>query len=58
MALKSFTSTPSMIHQIEHNSDEELIRAKLVSETAKIAWSELQRFFAEAEELMKPDQQD
>jgi hypothetical protein len=40
-----------MTNQIRHNSDEELIRAKLVSETAKIAWSELQRFFAAGQTL-------
>jgi hypothetical protein len=40
-----------MTNQSKHDSDEELIRAKLVSETAKIAWSELQRFFAAGQAL-------
>ena len=40
-----------MTNQIKQDSDEELIRAKLVSETAKIAWSELQRFFAAGQAL-------
>jgi len=35
-----------MTNQFEPDPDEELIRARLNSETAKIAWSELQRFFA------------
>jgi hypothetical protein len=40
-----------MPDQIENKPDEALIRAKLVSETAKIAWSELQRFFAAGQTL-------
>jgi len=35
-----------MPNQIESDSDEELVRTRLNSETAKIAWLELQRFFA------------
>ena len=40
-----------MPDQIENKPDEAVIRAKLVSETAKIAWSELQRFFAAGQTL-------
>lgn len=40
-----------MPDQIENKPDEAVIRAKLVSETAKIAWSELQRFFAAGQAL-------
>lgn len=35
-----------MPNNIESDGDEELLRGKLNSETAKIRWSELQRFFA------------
>ena len=40
-----------MANQIEPSSDQELIQAKLNSETAKIAWIELQRFFAAGQTL-------
>ena len=40
-----------MAIQIESDADEELVRAKLNSETAKIAWMELQRFFAAGQTL-------
>lgn len=40
-----------MSNIIESDADEELVRAKLNSETAKIAWSELQRFFAAGQAL-------
>jgi len=40
-----------MANQIESEADEELVRAKLNSETAKIAWQELQRFFAAGQTL-------
>jgi len=40
-----------MPDQFENKPDEALIRAKLVSETAKIPWSELQRFFAAGQTL-------
>jgi hypothetical protein len=39
------------ILQQEHEQDLELIRGKLVSETAKMPWSELQRFFANGSTL-------
>ena len=45
-----------MSNEIEPDTDEELVRAKLNSETAKIAWSELQRFFAAGQTLfVTPD---
>ena len=40
-----------MINNIESDGDEELLRGKLNSETAKIRWSELQRFFAAGQTL-------
>ncbi len=40
-----------MTGRINPDPDEELLRAKLVSETAKIAWSDLQRFFAAGQTL-------
>ena len=40
-----------MINQIKPGPDDELLRAKLISETAKIAWSDLQRFFAAGQTL-------
>ena len=46
MALKSSTNGPLTANPIEPGSDEELVRAKLNSETAIMAWSGLQRFFA------------
>jgi hypothetical protein len=39
------------ILQQEHEQDLELIRGKLVSETAKMPWNELQRFFANGSTL-------
>jgi hypothetical protein len=39
------------ILQQEHQQDLELIRGKLVSETAKMPWTELQRFFANGSTL-------
>ena len=45
-----------MVNQIESDPEEELLRAKLISETAKIAWTELQRFFAAGQTLsVSPD---
>jgi len=46
MALKSSISDLLMANQIESDPGEDLMRAKLNSETANMAWSELQRFFA------------
>jgi hypothetical protein len=46
MALKSSIKGPLTANPTEPGSGEELIRAKLNVETAKMAWSELQRFFA------------
>ncbi|MFT7496884.1 MAG: hypothetical protein ACI9V8_001784, partial [Urechidicola sp.] len=43
--------TPELILQQEHEQDLELIRGKLVSETAKMSWSDLQRFFANGSTL-------
>jgi len=40
-----------MPDKIELTVDEELLRGKLNSETAKIRWSELQRFFAAGQVL-------
>jgi len=40
-----------MPDKIESAADEELLRGKLNSETAKIRWSELQRFFAAGQVL-------
>ncbi len=40
-----------MEDQTKSDPDEARVRAKLVSETAKIAWSELQRFFAAGQTL-------
>ena len=51
MALKSPVSDPLMADQIESDPDEDLLRVKLNSETAKMAWSELQRFFASGKTL-------
>ena len=39
------------ILQQEHEQDLVLIRGKLVSETAKMPWSDLQRFFANGSTL-------
>ena len=39
------------ILQQEHEQDLELIRGKLVSETAKMPWTDLQRFFANGSTL-------
>lgn len=46
-------SNPSLetILAQEHEQDLELIRGKLLSETAKIPWTELQRFFANGSTL-------
>jgi hypothetical protein len=51
MALKSPISDLLMANQIESDSGEDVLRAKLNSETAKMAWSELQRFFAAGKTL-------
>ena len=40
-----------MPNNIESDRNEELLRGKLNSETAKIRWSELQRFFAAGQVL-------
>ncbi len=40
-----------MPNKLESGVDEELLRGKLNSETAKIRWSELQRFFAAGQTL-------
>jgi len=40
-----------MANQIESGTDRELIQAKLNSETAKIAWIDLQSFFAAGQTL-------
>lgn len=40
-----------MADQIESDPGEDLLRLKLNSETAKMAWSELQRFFAAGKTL-------
>ncbi len=40
------------------NSDRELVRAKINTETAKIPWQDLQRFFASAKTLSVNDQLD
>ncbi|MGK0399258.1 MAG: hypothetical protein ACJA0I_001559 [Gammaproteobacteria bacterium] len=39
------------ILQQEHEQDLELIRGKLISETAKMPWTDLQRFFANGSTL-------
>jgi hypothetical protein len=39
------------MNELEDNIDPELIRAKIVTETAKIPWSTLQRFFASGKTL-------
>ena len=40
-----------MANQIKSDPGEDLLRVKLNSETAKMAWSELQRFFAAGKTL-------
>ncbi len=40
------------------NSDRELVRAKINTETAKIPWQDLQRFFASGKTLSVNDQLD
>ena len=40
-----------MTDQIESDPGEDMLRVKLNSETAKMAWSELQRFFAAGKTL-------
>ena len=40
-----------MADQIKSDPGEDLLRVKLNSETAKMAWSELQRFFASGKTL-------
>lgn len=56
MALKSPTSDLLTADQIESDPGEDLLRVKLNSETAKMAWSELQRFFAAGKTLyVAPD---
>ena len=37
--------------ELENETDPELVRAKIVTETAKIPWSTLQRFFASGKTL-------
>lgn len=38
--------TPPDAHLIDDEHNPELIKAKIVSETARIAWAELQKFYA------------
>ena len=40
------TTTPPDAHLIEDEHNPELIKAKIVSETARINWLELQKFYA------------
>jgi len=40
------------------NSDRELVRAKINTETAKIPWQDLQRFFASGKTLLVSNQLD
>ena len=47
-----------MEDQTNSDTDEARVRAKLVSETAKIAWSELQRFFAAGQTLFDASELD
>ena len=42
---------PELSLQQEHEHDLELIRGKLISETATMPWTELQRFFANGSTL-------
>ena len=42
---------PELSLQQEHEQDLELIRGKLISETATMPWTELQRFFANGSTL-------
>lgn len=39
------------MNELEDELDPELVRAKIVTETAKIPWSNLQRFFASGKTL-------
>ena len=43
---------PELSLQQEHEQDLELIRGKLISETATMPWTELQRFFANGSTLV------
>lgn len=47
--MNTSNTTEQFISELEH--DHELIRAKLVSETAKMPWTDLQRFFANGSTL-------